>query len=167
MAIDAETYSHSNTNGAGNPLATLGAAARRPTCTVRTTDTLMRSSIGAGFRAIGAGCTFRDLSRTVGSCEGSNGSVVSSRQAIHSAVEPTVTTRVTHCCIGTFRPRFYRQRAHTPSPRDHGPPDVHWPRSGELLAAASTTGKRKRPSAAMTSLSASPSSRFLFRNACH
>lgn len=160
-------YSHSNTNGAGNPSERLDAARRSAVCTVRTTDTLRRSSIGAGFRAIGAGCTFRDLSRTIGPCEGSNGSVVSSRQAIRSAVEPTVTTRVTHCRIGTFRPRFYRQRAHTPSPHDHGPPDFHWPCSGELLAAASTTGNRKRPSAAMTSLSASPSSRFLFRNACH
>ena len=37
--------------------------------TVKDTVILMRSSIGASFRAIGAGCTFRDLSRTIGSCE--------------------------------------------------------------------------------------------------
>jgi hypothetical protein len=52
----------------------------------------MRSSIGEGFRAICAGCTFRDLSRTIGLVEGMIGGVVPCGRAIACAWEPTVTT---------------------------------------------------------------------------
>jgi hypothetical protein len=74
-----DPYSHSNTNGAGNASIRLGTARGSAVCAVKMTVKVKRSSIGAGLRAIGAGCTFRDLSRTIGPFEDSNGSVVYSR----------------------------------------------------------------------------------------
>ena len=41
--------------------------------------------------------------------------------------------RASHCRIGSFRPISCRRRAQALSSRDHGPPAVPRPRSGELL----------------------------------
>ena len=53
--------------------------------------------------------------------------------------------RVSHCRIGSFRTILYRRRAQALSSRDHGPPAVHRPRSGELLACGHDDRPREAP----------------------
>jgi hypothetical protein len=130
--IDLESYSHSNTNGAGNPSERLGLAARRPTCTVRTTDTLMRSSIGAGFRAICAGCTFRDLSRSIGLGEGLIGSLVPCRRTIASAWKTTVTTTRKSLSHQIFQADLLPSTCSGTLPAPPRLPDLDQPCSGQL-----------------------------------
>jgi hypothetical protein len=65
MAIDPETYSHSIINEPLKLLICNVSASALKIFTVTFTDKLLRSSIGAGFQAIGPKVTFRDLSTSI------------------------------------------------------------------------------------------------------